>query len=121
MAFRTFLDRTGDEWQAFDVVPREDERRHYDRRSGHQSEQDESVADDRRDEHDRRLTVGGVGLLGSAQGWLVFERGDERRRLSPIPDGWEKCSDLELDAYREVAQPVRIEAPTLAESATRNG
>ena len=120
MAFRTFLDRAGNEWQAFDVVPRTDERRHYDRRSGHHDDQDESVEDDRRDEHDRRLTVGGVGLLGS-QGWLVFERGDERRRLAPIPAGWDRCSDHELDAYRQAAQQVRIEAPTLAESATRNG
>lgn len=121
MAFRTFLDRAGNEWQAFDVVPRKDERRHYDRRSGQQGEPDESGEDDRRDEHDRRLTVGGGGLLGSSQGWLVFERGDERRRLAPIPAGWDRCSDQELDAYRETAQQVRIEAPTLAESATRNG
>jgi len=120
MAFRTFLDRAGSEWQAFDVVPRKEERRHYDRRSGHHEDQNDSVEDDRRDELDRRLTVGGGALLGSSQGWLVFELGDERRRLSPIPPGWEKCSDQELDAYRESAQQVRIDAPTLAESATRD-
>lgn len=120
MAFRTFLDRAGNEWQVFDVVPRKDERRHYDRRSGRPDEHDDDPGDDRRDEHDRRLTVGGGGLLGSSQGWLVFELGDERRRLSPIPTGWDRSSDEELDAYRETAQRVRIEAPTLAESTTRN-
>ena len=33
MALRTFVDSAGHEWQAFDVVPRENERRQYDRRS----------------------------------------------------------------------------------------
>ena len=32
MSFRTFVDSSGVEWQAFDVVPRSEERRHYDRR-----------------------------------------------------------------------------------------
>lgn len=30
-------------------------------------------------------------------GWLAFETADERRRLLPIPEGWEAFSDLELE------------------------
>lgn len=29
-------------------------------------------------------------------GWLAFESGDEKRRLAPVPDGWETASDAEL-------------------------
>jgi hypothetical protein len=32
-------------------------------------------------------------------GWLSFAAGDERRRLSPVPDNWESLSD---DALREL-------------------
>lgn len=118
MAFRTFLDRAGNEWQAFDVVPRAHERRHYDRRSEHEEPEDSSERE-RRDEHDRRLTIGRGWTLGPS-GWLVFERGEDRRRLSPIPDDWFTCPDEQLDAYRESARQVRVDG-SLAESTTRNG
>ena len=29
-------------------------------------------------------------------GWLSFTAGEERRRLSPVPDGWENLSDNAL-------------------------
>ncbi len=105
MALRTFLDSAGNEWQAFDVVPRADERRRLDRRS---PEDRRSKPEDRRDT-DRRLTVGGRSLLASgvADGWLCFERGVERRRLCPIPAGWSRCTDAQLDAYCHSARPVR--------------
>ena len=79
MAFRTFLDSAGNEWQAFDVVPRADERRRVDRRS---PEERRANPEDRRD-GDRRLTVGGRSPLASgvAAGWLCFERNGDRRRL----------------------------------------
>lgn len=106
MAFRTFCDADGNEWQAFDVVPRSNERRRYDRRSGPRKAVSES---DRRD-GDRRITVGGRSPLASGvhEGWLCFERGDDRRRLSPIPPNWRRATDDELDAYRRAASPVRV-------------
>ncbi len=105
MALRTFLDSAGNEWQAFDVVPRADERRCLDRRSAVERRSESS---DRRDA-DRRLTVGGRSPLatGVADGWLCFERGTERRRLCPIPAGWSRCTDEQLDAYCHAARPVR--------------
>ena len=38
MGLRTFVDSLGREWSAFDVVPRENERRHRDRRSAEEAE-----------------------------------------------------------------------------------
>src|ERR1043165_3061867 len=81
MSLRTFVDSSGREWQAYDVVPREEERRHYDRRSGEfQSElRGEPHVDDtdERREGDRRLTVGGRERI-PAKSWLTFEGEGER-------------------------------------------
>jgi len=119
MTLRSFVDSTGVEWYAFDVVPRTQERRHYDRRSGAIQDDrrsgviqavDESDAPDRRD-GDRRVTVGGQGRFSASEGWLCFEQADghspERRRLSPIPRDWRQCSDAELQAYCQSARLVR--------------
>lgn len=105
MALRTFLDSAGNEWLAFDVVPRADERRRFDRRSPDEARSD---VEDRRD-LDRRLTVGGRSLLASSvsDGWLCFERGADRRRLCPIPENWNRLSDAELEAHCQSARPVR--------------
>lgn len=110
MAFRAFIDSAGEEWQVYDVVPRPDERRRYDRR-GSKVAAPEPVSDtagDRRDDDDRRLTVGRQSPLAAVkEGWLVFERGEDRRRLSPIPAGWAMATDAELERYREAAREVR--------------
>lgn len=105
MALRTFLDSAGNEWQAFDVVPRADERRHFDRRS---PEERRLSPEDRRDA-DRRLTVGGRSPLarGVSDGWLCFEHGVDCRRLSPIPPDWPRCNDAKLALYCHSARPVR--------------
>ena len=39
-------------------------------------------------------------------GWLCFESAVERRRLSPIPTGWETRSEQELAAFCSTAQVV---------------
>ena len=106
MALRTFVDSVGNEWEAFDVVPRADERRHTDRRAPDEERRDADA--DRRDA-DRRLTVGGCSGLATAlaDGWLCFERRGDRRRLCPIPNDWCRCSDAELSAYCQSARPVR--------------
>jgi hypothetical protein len=113
MALRAFLDSTGNEWLAFDVVPRAEERRRLERRSILKTQ---SQPDDRRDA-DRRFTVGGRSPLASGvvDGWLCFERGPERRRLCPIPDGWSRCSDAELESYCQTARPVRRESANVGE------
>jgi hypothetical protein len=37
------------------------------------------------------------------RGWLVFECEHEKRRLMPIPPGWDLASDEELCALRDAA------------------
>ncbi len=106
MSLRTFVDSAGREWQAYDVVPREEERRHYDRRS-EESHLDE--AEERRD-HDRRLTVGGRSERLGVAGWLVFENGDDRRRLTPIPEDWNRAEDSKLETYLRSARQVKTTA-----------
>jgi hypothetical protein len=109
MSFRTYVDASGVEWQAFDVVPRADERRHYDRRG--QDAEAVMLADqgdaDRRD-NDRRITVGASTpfLKAVSGGWLCFECEGERRRLSPIPDDWMKCATPQLERYCRSARAV---------------
>lgn len=37
--------------------------------------------------------------------WLVFDSGEEKRRLSPVPDDWEVCPADRLMKYWERAEP----------------
>ena len=39
-------------------------------------------------------------------GWLTFTTGSERRRLSPIPDGWDSADDATLRALLAVADRI---------------
>ncbi|HEX2211233.1 MAG TPA: hypothetical protein VHG93_26350 [Longimicrobium sp.] len=47
------------------------------------------------------------GLQG---GWLCFENGEEKRRLSPIPEDWENARSDALEAYCRQATPVQARA-----------
>jgi hypothetical protein len=42
-----------------------------------------------------------------AEGWLCFEAEDEKRRLRPVPPGWESGTEEELWSYCLLAEPVR--------------
>ena len=58
---------------------------------------------------------GGRSVLRSefAGGWLTFESGEERRRLAPIPVGWESASETQLASFSRAAQ----EAPRVVREA----
>lgn len=106
MPYRMFQDSTGKEWQVWDVVPRLDERRRE------ESERRVEItpiafADRRREE--RRLTSAHRSVLrGSfATGWLCFDSGAAKRRLSPIPGDWTTCDEHTLEAYLRAADGVR--------------
>jgi hypothetical protein len=47
---------------------------------------------DRRTVSQRRITL----WEGYGSGWLTFESLDEKRRLIPIPNGWDESSQAEL-------------------------
>lgn len=114
MALREFTDSAGQAWEAFAVIPREHDRRHYDRRSDgvRLDGPADDPTDDRRDA-DRRITVGHTSSRFDAHGWLCFQHGDERRRLAPIPDDWKQCEEAQLQAYLDAAQPVRLLSPNV--------
>lgn len=106
MPYRTFQDSTGGEWQVWDVVPRLTERRliEADRRV---EITPIAFADRRRDE--RRLSNSHRAVLrGSyAHGWLCFDNGTAKKRLSPIPGDWTTCDDHTLEAYLRAADAVK--------------
>lgn len=81
MAAREFNAPDGTPWQAWTVLP---------------GEQAEWPANAR-----RHLPA------EMANGWLCFESDSEKRRLSPIPTGWDVGSDGELWDFCLSAAPVR--------------
>ena len=101
MAHRTFTDAGGCRWEMWDVVPQWTERRSgQDRRV---QTQRIGPAYDRRFRAERRraLTDSRLRLRISAgleSGWLCFKSHGERRRLAPIPQGWEEASATELES-----------------------
>jgi hypothetical protein len=77
MALRTFTDSQGQGWRVWNVVPQYDTARDEDTMT--------------------------PGLQG---GWLCFEKEGQKRRLSPIPDGWEAAGPEELERHCREATPV---------------
>ena len=94
MALRSFVDSAGTEWKVWDVIPswvREQEEG--------AGEDQEGPAPPRKSGVDRSLLL----TPGLEQGWLCFECDSEKRRLTPIPAGWDQHSDQELEALCEAA------------------
>ncbi|HEX7241102.1 MAG TPA: hypothetical protein VF263_12590 [Longimicrobiaceae bacterium] len=46
-----------------------------------------------------------------ARGWLSFQSEDERRRLQPVPEGWEGATDDEMQEWLEASQAIRPQDP----------
>ena len=105
MSYRIFKDSHGTDWQTWDVVPRLVERRVSDRRSRTAQPQHS----DRRSRTDRRILAGPRTLLTSGldAGWLCFEAQDEKRRLTPIPSDWTRCTVNRLEEYCSEATRAR--------------
>lgn len=100
MAHRTFVDRQGVQWQVWDVRPTWAwaDRRHTERRR--RATQRDAANPERRKDERRGSGSGGTGALpvggGFDDGWLTFEADGARRRLAPIPEGWETLPELTL-------------------------
>ena len=107
MGYRTFVDRDGSYWQAWDSQPTRVERRlkGSDRRNHKPfawNGAERRAGQDRRMTEQRRITLS----FGHGGGWLTFESLEEKRRLIPIPAGWESLSQPELRALCEKARRV---------------
>lgn len=109
MAYRNFVDSDGVEWQAWDVLPKAVERRFTSRRVHH-----EALPFPERRRADRRQINGRWTPLtsGLRDGWLCFDAGGNRRRLTPIPTDWEECPSTALERYCRSATPVRSSSPS---------
>ena len=77
MSFREFRDESGAEWEVWEVRPALVERRILN---------DAPMDADRRTTSHRRAPVADDLRFG----WLVFQSGSAKRRLAPVPTGWEK-------------------------------
>lgn len=99
MAHRTFTDSKRVTWEVWEVYPTLPERRSgvVDRRR-----QSRGMPDRRQVGDTSRVRVSG----GYAQGWLAFESKHDKRRLAPVPDGWEGLDDIELGRLVEQAAQV---------------
>lgn len=85
MAARTFTAPDGTVWQVWNVVP------------GQHSESRRNAP--------RHLPP------SLANGWLCFESLAEKRRLHPVPPGWEEQSDDGLWHWCTTAEPVPRRTP----------
>ena len=104
MPHRAFTDTMGTDWQVWAVTPQwADRRSGVPRRSRSIDDPDvdppviehRRITDRRRGLPDqfRRVRLAG----GLENGWLAFESSGERRRLAPIPAGWEAATERELE------------------------
>jgi hypothetical protein len=104
MGLRNFKDTDGHEWRVWDVYPysvRSNERRVADRRRATSASY---AGPERRRGHDRRVRSAALLTPGLEAGWLCFENHVDKRRLTPIPAGWESTPEEEL---RELLQRAR--------------
>ena len=105
MSQRTFSDLAGATWIVSAVVPQLTERRLGERRSHGGNVVDFRA--DRRTLRDRRHVreVRAPVREGFERGWLVFDNGDEKRRIAPVPDGWEQMTPAQLEVLCSRAKP----------------
>ena len=103
MGHRSFTDRSGVLWNVWDVVPQWTERRSGgDRRRPEEDPDADPPVLERRRQVQRRGETGDGSRVriaaGLSRGWLAFESAGDKRRLAPVPAGWESLSDAELEA-----------------------
>jgi hypothetical protein len=107
---RTFKDRLGKIWDVWQVHPSAAERRFSQRRV---KDDERSDMTERRSGHDRRESERPQAshhpeLVAAefAYGWLCFETVGEKRRLAPVPEGWDRADDETIEQWCCVAKPV---------------
>jgi hypothetical protein len=107
MPYRTFADEAGRSWEIWDVRPERIERRGGERRQERPTPWtglERRVTDDRRQKREVRMRLN----YPLSEGWLVFKSDEEKRRLSPIPQGWENFRGRDLRALWEKAEVIGI-------------
>ena len=108
-ALRQFTAGDGQVWEVWDVVPTNPERRF-------ERPPTPPAGIERRVKPQFRVNLG----KAMANGWLIFASGAVRRRLAPIPDGWQTKPDTELRTLLASAVPVGRTTTSLAKHADRD-
>ena len=110
MSYRTFLDSAGRRWEVWMVAPSAAESRRVDRRVASGGTEkipgfaDRRRAPDRRKGSFKRLVTVSNEYSG---GWLCFESdGGEKRRLTPVPEGWDEAGPDRLATWLQTAKRV---------------
>ena len=119
MSYRTFVDSGGRRWEVWLVTPAAAERRRVDRRAtaaGPMTRDGASFdgVSDRRITPERRRNPFRRNLEVASEysnGWLCFEGGGEKRRLAPVPDGWDQAGPDKLATWLQSAKRVVKCAP----------
>lgn len=109
MSYRTFLDSAGKRWEVWLVTPAAAERRKADRRAAaSRAEGFAGFADRRRTPERRKSPFRRTVEVASeySKGWLCFEGEDEKRRLAPVPEGWEEAGPDRLATWLQAAKRV---------------
>jgi hypothetical protein len=97
MAHREFTDSERTTWMVWEVYPMLADRRASpgDRRSY------------TRETAERRTAFNPARVSPEyARGWLAFQSGLERRRLVPVPSGWDALDERDLERLCKAATPV---------------
>ena len=104
MSHRSFVDRDGRHWDAWDVYPAGD-RRTLERR---RATENGRLVERRRGSERRRRALARAPLMGTdyGTGWLCFESGEERRRHAPVPRDWASWDEARLETCCHAATRV---------------
>jgi len=110
VSYRTFLDSTGRRWEVWLVTPAAAERRKADRRAGPADGSNalEGFADRRRTPERRKSPFRRNVVVATeySNGWLCFESEGEKRRLAPVPEGWDEVGPDRLSNWLQAAKRV---------------
>jgi len=110
VSYRTFIDSSGKRWEVWLVTPAAAERRRIDRRrTGSSGSEAYAGSLDRRKTPERRRSPfqRSVAVASEfSQGWLCFESDGEKRRLAPVPSGWDEAGPDRLATWLQAARRV---------------
>lgn len=106
MGLRAFKDSESRDWRVWDVRPLSSpylERRVRERRNPEPMLR--YSGPERRSEEERRV-ADTTRWMPPIREWLAFDSTEEKRRLTPVPEGWEDLPDRELARLCSEAVPV---------------
>jgi hypothetical protein len=113
VSYRTFLDARGKRWEVWLVTPAAAERRKVDRRATAGGTAPFTGPERRKTPERRRVPFQRSAAVSSeySKGWLCFETEGEKRRLAPVPPGWDEAGPDRLSTWLQAAKRVVKCAP----------